>query len=555
MVIVDDLVVAVAGFVAAAFFVPHLGFYSDDWVLVAACQLAPDRSLGDLFLGTHAQHFASRPVQGLYSLALCKAFGLSPLGYHVVNTMVLAAGAVLLRSVLARVGVPRLGAVTAGIAFACTPAFSTDRFWFAAFAAPLSVTLYLASLRIDLAAAGRTGAALIGSRVVSLATLSIGLLAYELALPLALFSPLVAWYQARREGRPAWRAAQWVAWIAPLVAVLLVLGGYKAVESGRLGPVSGEPGRVVRILSGVVRLDAVDGDYGLNVWRAVAVNFGDHGLLLPARAWSLRHRSPGAALPLVVMLTALGAAGYLRGSARHETWRAGPWRALTVAGVVVFILGYAIFLTNSAIQITPTGFGNRSALAASLGSAMVIAGALGWLVSVLPLGSGRAVAYASVFAVYAGSAVFTTVAIASYWAESYPRQLAVIEDIKSHLKAPAPKTTLFLGGVCAYAGPAVVFESSWDLAFALRIAYHDPTISADVVSASFTPKSDRIVTTLYEEDYDWPYGPDTLLYDARTHRSYPLLDQRTTQEALRRTGLPSAGCPPAREGVGVSVFP
>lgn len=555
MEIVDDLVVAVAGFVAAAFFVPHLGFYSDDWVLLAACQLAPDQSLVSLFLGTHAQHFASRPTQGLYSLALCQAFGRSPLGYHTVNTLVLAAGAVLLRSVLARVGAPRLGAVTAGIAFACTPAYSTDRFWFAAFAAPLSVTLYLASLRIDLAAIGRRGAPLIGSRIVSLATLSIGLLAYELALPLALLSPLVAWSVARREGQTPWRAARWIAWIAPLAAVLLALGGYKAVESGRLGPVSGEPGRMARILSGVMRLDAVEGDYGLNAWRAVTVNLGDHGLLLPTHAWSLRHRSPGPALPVVAFLTALAAAGYLRGLGRHEQWRPGPWRGLTVAGVAVFMLGYAIFLTNSAIQITPTGVGNRSALAASLGSVMVLAGALGWLVSALPLRSWRSLAYSSVFAVYVGSAVFTTVALSSYWAESYPRQLAVIDDIKSHLPMPAPKTTLFLGGVCAYAGPAVVFESSWDLAFALRIAYHDPTISADVVSASFTPKPGHITTRLYEEDYDWPYGPDTLLYDARTHRSYPLLDQRSTQEVLRRTGLPSAGCPPAREGVGVSVFP
>ncbi len=554
MAIVDNLVVAVAGLVAAAFFVPHLGFYGDDWVLVAACRLAPDQSLVDLFLNTHAQHFASRPVQGLYSLALCKAFGLSPIGYHVVNTLVLAAGAVLLRSILARVGAPRLFAVTAGIVFACTPAFSTDRFWFAAFAAPLSVTLYLASLRIDLATVGRTGAPLMASRAASLATLSIGLLAYELVLPLAFFSPLVAWRQARREGRAAWSATQWVAWIVPLVAVLLAIGGYKAAESGRLGPVSGEPGRVVKILRGVVRLDALDGDYGLNARRAVTVNLVDHGLGLPAHAWSLRQRSPGPVLPAVVFLTALAGTAYLLRLGRQEAWRPGPWRGLTVAGMAVFILGYAIFLTNSAIQITPTGLGNRSALAASLGSAMVIAGALGWLVSVLPLGSRRALAYSSVFAVYAGSAIFTTVAISSYWAEAYPRQLAVIDDIKSHLPSPSPKTTLFLGGVCPYAGPAVVFESSWDLAFALRIAYHDPTISAEVVSASFKAKPDRIVTTLYDEDYDWPYGPDTLLYDARAHRSYPLLDQRTTQDVLRRTRMPPADCPPAREGMGVPVF-
>ncbi len=554
MAIVDGLVVALAGLVAAAFYAPQLGFYSDDWVLVAVFHLAPDQSISGLYSSTHAQHFASRPAQGLYSILLYKAFGLEPLGYQVVNALVLAGGAVLLRSVLARLGASRLAALGAGLVFACVPAFSTDRFWFAAFAAPLSVTLYLVSLRLDLASVKAEGTRFAAWRLASLAMLAVGLLGYELALPLAFFSPAVARFQAWRDGLGPWSWGRWAAWVLPTVALLVGLGLYKAEDSGRLGGLSNEPQRIEKILTGLLRTDAVDGDYGLNIPRALAVNFGDHVLRLPAHAWALRGRVPGPALPVATIVLALAAAGYLRFVGRRERWVPGHWAVLAGAGFVVFALGYAIFLTNSAIQITPTGVGNRTSLAAGLGLAMVVAGALGWLVSALPLGTWRGPVFATVLAVYLSCGAFTTVALGSYWGESYPRQQAVIADIRAHLPDLAPKSTIFLGGVCPYVGPAIVFESSWDLAFALRIAYDDRTISADVVSPSFTAGPSAISTFLYDEEYDWPYGPNTLLYDYRSKRVVPLVDQAATLEALRAMRLPSPDCPPSKEGIGVRVF-
>ncbi|MEO8359215.1 MAG: hypothetical protein ABI672_04220 [Vicinamibacteria bacterium] len=554
MAIVDGLVVALAGLLAAAFYAPHVGFYSDDWVLLASFHLAPDQSIAGLYTSTHAQHFASRPIQGLYSILLYKAFGLAPLGYQVVNALVLAASAVLLRGVLARLGASRLAALGAGLVFACVPAFSTDRFWFAAFAAPLSVALYLVSLRMDLASARAEGASLVGWRAASLSVLAVGLLGYELALPLAFFSPGVARFQAWREGQTSWSWGRWATWVLPTLALLVGLGIYKAEDSGRLGSLDSEPKRIERILTGLLRSGAKDGDYGLNFPRAVAVNFGDHVLRLPSHAWALQGRVRTPALPVAVIVLALAAIGYLLRAARGERWAAGHWALMAAAGLGVFVLGYTIFLTNNAIQITPTGVGNRSSLAAAIGLAMVVAGVLGWLVSVLPLGAARAPVFATALTFYLSCGVFTTVALASYWADAYSWEQVIIADIQAHLKDPAPKSTIFLGGVCPYVGPAIVFESSWDLAFALRIAYHDPTVSADVVSRSFSAGRTAISTSLYDEEYDWPYGPATILYDYRTKQVVPLVDQTTTLQALRRLGLPSPDCPPSKEGVGVSVF-
>ena len=93
-----------------------------------------------------------RPVQFLYLAALYKAFGTDPLGYHVVNTLVLAAGAVLFYLVLRRLGLSRVLALAVPLVYALLPHYSTNKLWMAAFQIGLSMTLYFLSLYADLRA-------------------------------------------------------------------------------------------------------------------------------------------------------------------------------------------------------------------------------------------------------------------------------------------------------------------------------------------------------------------------------------------------------------------
>jgi hypothetical protein len=551
--IADGLVLALTALAGAVFVVPRLGFYSDDWVLVGQFSLTPDQSIGELFASSYESHFASRPIQGLYSAILYRMFGLQPFGYHVVNHLVIAGVVVLLYGVLRALGTSRLAALGAALVYATLPAFSTARFWFAVFAAPLSLLLYLVSLRLDIAAAPRSGWPLAVGRIASLATLATGLLAYEIVLPLAFASPFIARaadWQAR--GR-RWSWGRWAAWVVPTVVLLVGLALYKAEASGRLGALDTEPARVAQITGALFRLDSRDGDYGLNVPRALAVNFGDHVLKLPLHAWGLRARVPGPVLPVTAIAMALLLSAYLRHVGRTEAATLTEAARLLAAGLVVFGLGYAIFLTNTAIQITPTGVGNRTAMAAGLGVALSVAGSLGLLVSMAGV-QWRAALFSIAIAAYASCGTIVVGEIASYWGESYPRQQAIVATIQETLPALPPRTTLFLGGACPYIGPAIVFESSWDLAYALRIAYRDPTVSADVVSPSFTPEPTNITTALYGEVYDWPYGPQTRLLDLRRRRVFELTDQAAALDALRTARLPPRDCPPAKEGVGVPVF-
>jgi hypothetical protein len=549
--IADRLFLVLVTLAVAGVVVPHLGFYSDDWVLIADFHLNPDQSLGGLLASSGPRHYASRPVQGLYSALLYRAFGLNPTAYHLANATVFTAIVLLFHEVLRVVGLPRLAAVASALVYACLPSFSTARFWFAVFAAPLSVLLCLASLRVDLAARAVVGWRFATRRASSLALAATGLLAYEITLPLALMNPVVARLADRWQGRPSWSWSRWAAWALPSLALVVGLGAYKAATSNRLGPLEAEPGRIAAILRTLFSFDVRDGDYGLNLPLAVSVNFGDHVLALPRHAWRLLGDTPGPLVPAIALILAIAVLGYLRAVGTEDAWQPRVWGGLAIAGLGVFTLGYAIFLTNTAIQITPTGVANRTAMAAGLGVAMTVAGGVGSVLAAMPGRRWRATLLAGVVAVHAASGFAVLAALARDWGRAYQQELDVLSRIRQAMPDIPSRTTLFLGGVCPYVGPAVVFESSWDLAFALRLGYGDSTISADVVSDTFVPRPDRITTALYGEEYDWPYGPATILLDLRSNRVWPLTDQAAARTALAEARLPMTDCPPSREGVGV----
>ena len=79
-----------------------------------------------------------------------KVFGFQPLGYHVVNTAVLAIGSILFYLTLRELGQDRLIALSVGLVFSLLPHFSTTRFWYAAFQSNFSLAFYFLSLYSDL---------------------------------------------------------------------------------------------------------------------------------------------------------------------------------------------------------------------------------------------------------------------------------------------------------------------------------------------------------------------------------------------------------------------
>jgi hypothetical protein len=539
----DCVFLGIISFLSSTWYVARLGFYSDDWGLFAAFQLSPDRSLSGLIRAS----FVDRPAQGVYSILLYRAFGLHPLGYHVINATVIACASVLLYLVLRRLQPSRAFALGIALVYVVLPNYSTDRFWFAAFAAPLSVVFYLLSLWADLDAVEHRGVAFVVRRCAAIGALLISVLAYETTLPFFFLNPLVVWVCGKKVPPLKKVLNLLITW-----AVLVLVAAYKASTSPRLHAPRGLLALMWSITTNLFRPGFKDGDYGLNLRAAFNANFGDYVFRLPATIWSLHLNHPVAWLPLAAVI--LGVAVFLYARLLPADFTVRQSAAVVAIGVVVFLVGYSMFLTNKAIQITPTGVGNRTSIAAALGVAFVVAGLSGLIAGAFTDTRARTLAFAALLGGYAAGGFFVLSTLSSYWIDAYGTELAVATDVETHVPELAPRTTLLLGGICSYSGPAIIFESDWDLSGALRLHFGDRTISADILRPHFYEVTGAGITTiLYEGADDYEFSPALLLYDYRRKTVTPLVDGDTARAALHG-GRMDAACPQGGEGTGVRVF-
>ena len=145
---VDCLLLGAVAVLTCFPYITGLGFYGDDWGVLGVFGSLTDHFFGRLFsLLAHHHLGLSRPGQMLYMALQYKVFGFQPIGYHVVNTAVLALGAILFYLTLRQLGQDRLIALSVGLVFSLLPHFSTTRFWYAASQGNLSLAFYFLSLR------------------------------------------------------------------------------------------------------------------------------------------------------------------------------------------------------------------------------------------------------------------------------------------------------------------------------------------------------------------------------------------------------------------------
>jgi hypothetical protein len=529
----DLVILALLAALSVAPYVLRLGFYSDDWAVLAMLVNSQDQSLSGLLATQYANNdsFRMRPTQMVYYAALFTAFGIRPLGYHVVNAAVLASVVLLLYLVLRETGMSLTVARAVSAVYLVLPNYSTDRFWFAAFAYALAAALFLLS----------TYALLKASRdeafnfwyAVALFALTASVLGMELFLPLSLAVPVALALRNRKRGR---------------LKTLLLLGGpiviiaaaiwYKAESAvgAAWRPDSPDFSSLVRLVVG-----------------SVAVNFGTFGIALPHTvAWSVRQLMP-AAMVLPVILGAIVFWWLLREGPPPHSRRS--WIEIVMAGGLVFCFGIAIFVVApSRVSFWSTGVSNRAWIAASLGTAAMLVGAAGWLTSGLPPALHRRL-FSALIAALCASCFVIAVCLSEYWIAAWPTQLEILDKMQRALPGPQPGTTLILYGPCAYVGPAIVFEAPWDFAGARKVVYRDPTLGGDVLNDSrpgrFGITDEGLWTRFYGESQFYRFGPDLFLFDYRAGKIRPLSDRVSAVAGLSEP----TGCPPGIEGRGTVSLP
>ncbi len=551
----DGLFLAIAVILSLVWYVPHLGFYSDDWAFLGLYATASDQTIAGYFDASHSAVHAMRPVQLWLCAALYRFFGTAPLGYHLFNGLLIVLNPILAYAIARQLRVSRTIALPVALVFGVLPSYSTDRVWYLAFAITLSLTAGLTSIFADLKAVSASDRRVgILWKAGGCAALLISTLAYEIVLPLLLFAPAFLIWRERRDERPV--ARQWIAYVVLLAGInLALLGGvvaFKLKTTVRLGAEHGLAAQVLSIVRQALRPFAPEGAYGLNVFSALRVHFVDYGVKMPQ---SLFTAIPGAS-PGLLWLTcvfAMATFAYLFVTVRTQPWPSvREWSATILAGLAVFALGYAIFLTNYNVQFTPTGLANRVAIVATLGAAMCIVGCGGLAVSTLGNRAAPTL-FAALIAAFAASGFLITNVVAAYWMDAYRTERDILSGIRERFPTLPPDSTLILDGVCPYTGPAIVFESHWDLAGALQVMYRDPTLKADVATPRLAVGDAGITTSIYGEPVTYPYDDRLFAYHAGTAAVQRLADAALARAYFDKETF-RLRCPPGKEGLGVALF-
>jgi hypothetical protein len=145
--------------------------------------------------------------------------------------------------------------------------------------------------------------------------------------------------------------------------------------------------------------------------------------------------------------------------------------------------------------------------------------------------------------------------LALHWIRASDLQRSILADIHHQQPSLPPRSTLILDGVCPYVGPAIVFESRWDLRGALRVMYRDSSIDADVATRRMVVTPQELSTEIYSDVYRYPFRDGLLVYDYRRRRAYPLTDSEAARRYFAdRPFSPPRDCPPGREGLGAPAW-
>jgi hypothetical protein len=507
----------------------------------------------------------SRPMEVFHAVFLYKIFGLHPLGYHVVNTAILVGISILFYLCLLQIQLSRIFALSAALVYIMLPHYSTNRFWMTASVVPLSVGFYFVSLYCDLRAirAQRWRFALwktAGSSAVLASTL-----AYETTLPLFLINPLLVRHRAKRywaesvHKRENFLKALVLYGSVPILIVLVFV--FKIIVNQRSeAPTGNLVHYLIRYAYQIVKPASLsEHDFGFNIWHYIRVDIFDRGLKLPLLAVDSVMRQYND-WPQVVCTGAIGILVFLylyRAASTESDWLLHPrnWGQIVGAGLLVSLAGYAIFFVVPNILFTVAGAGNRVSMSAAVGIALVLVGVTGWAVAYISAEYLRRVGFALVVALLVGSGCLVNYAIGSFWTAAFQRETTILAAIHGHFRTIPEGSALLLDGVCPYVGPAIVFESSWDLRGALSLLYRDPTLRADIVTPTLKITQDGLETTIYSKKTKYHYGPDLIIYNMPRDMDRRINVRKDAEDyfANRGTNLP-ADCYSGHAGVGVPIF-
>jgi hypothetical protein len=223
-------------------------------------------------------------------------------------------------------------------------------------------------------------------------------------------------------------------------------------------------------------------------------------------------------------------------------------------GLIVFALGYTLFITSWNVQFTTTGAGNITTIAAAVGVALTLVGVVGWVSTLFQSDRLRQSFYCTLVTLLCTSGFLINNTVASFWISAYDYEKQIVEYIHGKFPSLPPESTLILDGICPYVGPAVLFESNWDLTGALMILYRDYSIRADIVTPKLSIKDEGIYVSSYGVVQEYPYK-NLFIENLEQKVSFNLTDSQSAQDYFQKYNpTHNLSCPNGRPGFGLPIF-
>jgi hypothetical protein len=543
-VVRDSVFLVFAILLSVILYIRGLGFYSDDWTFLQFLSSSQNQSFPKIVQEFSSQSFVSheRPVQSVYYCTLYWLFGLHPFGYHVINALVFTTGIVLFYSALRELNLNRLLALALPMVYGLLPHYSTDRFWWGAFAANLSMSLYFLSLYSDLRTLRAQPAHLWKWKSLSVAGLLGSVFAYEVFLPLFFLNPFIVFYHRRQLDRAGASGPLNIKRLKVLLGgnllLLMLVVVLKLLVTTR--PTGAYPNLIDQIK--------------YIVTGSITVSYRRYGFGLPRLTWGIIHYYPEVVVFTVGGILGLAVFGYLYYVARHSKLGLPSWTSLiklTGLGFAIFGLSYALFFGPSC-GFSPAGMENRVAIAAAVGVAISFVGGLGLVVGAIRSQKLKALLFCAFVALLSTSGFLINNTIASFWKAASRQQQEILADMREHVPTLPAGSTLLLAGTCRYNGPGVVFECFWDLTGALKVINHLPVKRADIVRPTLRITKNEISSSIGGIEYPDTYN-ELYIYDFDEKVIHRLTNADSTTAHLSRF-IEDNRCPKAREGEGAPIF-
>jgi hypothetical protein len=509
-----------------------LGFYSDDWAFLRLLETTRDRSYAGLVRALYEGDvfIQQRPVQVAYLAGLYWLFGLEPLGYHIVNALVLVGVVVLFYLVLRELAQPRGLAVAAAAVYGLMPNYSSDRFWIAADQATLSMLFLLVGTLAAFHSLRAGRAAAIALSVASVAALTASGLAYEVTIPLiALVLGLLAyrarWLDLRRPSRRGWVLSLLGANVMALGAVV----AFKIETSVRVGVDQPYGEYLADLVSGTLRVD-----------------LGVYGLALPyVLFWIAGHAADAAVLGLGACAVGAVTAYVVRVQRSEAEVTQTLGLRYIGAGLATMAIGYAVFVVPTVVSFSSASLGNRIRIAAALGTAALLVGAIALIASLVRRPAAARGVLAVGVGLMCGAGFVVTNTLARFWVSAYEEQQEIVQQLVAEVPRLLPGTAVILDGACFERGGAYVFTGHRDVRGVLTIRYRQPDVDGSAITKppKIMPRG-LSVHTFGAPDV-FPYEKKLIVYNIAERRARRLVDRERARQYFEESGFsPQQDCLP-----------